>query len=82
MPIYEYRCSNCGCTFERLQFLHESPEATCPECGRPAEKVLSASVGYIMKRASNPGGDRWAQDGGPCCGQSSPCENPKRCCTK
>lgn len=82
MPIYEYRCLNCGCTFERLQSLQESPAATCPECGKAAEKVMSASVGYIMKGAKNSGGGRRAQDGGPCCGQASPCEDPKRCCGK
>jgi putative FmdB family regulatory protein len=82
MPIYEYRCLDCGHTFERLQSLQERPVADCPECGKPVEKVMSASVGYIMKGANNPGGGRWAQDGGACCGQSSPCEDPKRCCTK
>ena len=82
MPIYEYTCSDCGHTFERLQLLQEGPVATCPECGSAAEKVMSASVAYIMKGADNPGGGRWAQGGGSCCGQSSPCDSPKRCCTK
>ena len=82
MPIYEYRCLDCGHIFERLQSLQERPVTTCPQCGRPAEKVMSASVGYIMKGTNNPSSGHWARDEGPCCGQTSACENPKRCCTK
>ncbi|MBW2020663.1 MAG: zinc ribbon domain-containing protein [Deltaproteobacteria bacterium] len=82
MPIYEYRCPDCGHTFERLQSLQEGAVATCPECGNPAKKVMSASVGYIMKGANHPGVGRGAREGGSCCGHSSPCEHPKRCCMK
>jgi putative FmdB family regulatory protein len=81
MPIYEYQCLDCGHTFEKLQSLQESP-ASCPACGKEARRVMSASVGYVMKGTSHGGGGRGARDGGSCCGQSSPCANPKRCCTK
>ena len=84
MPIYEYTCPECDHTFEKLQLLREGPVALCPQCGSPAEKIMSASVGYIMK-GENPGrprGGRGAQGSGPCCGQQSGCDNPKRCCTK
>jgi putative FmdB family regulatory protein len=81
MPIYEYQCSDCGRTFEKLQSLQERT-AFCPTCGKEARKVMSASVGYVMKETGHGGGGRGARDPGSCCGQSSPCENPKRCCTK
>ena len=81
MPIYEYQCPGCGHTFEKLQFLQERA-ALCPACGTDAEKVMSASVGFIMKETGYPAGGHGAQDRGPCCGQASPCEHPKRCCTR
>jgi putative FmdB family regulatory protein len=82
VPIYEFNCPACGRTFEKLQSLEEKPVAPCPECGEPAEKIMSASGGYVMKgqnRGRSPG---WPREKGPCCGQGSGCENPKRCCTK
>ncbi|MGH8174022.1 MAG: FmdB family zinc ribbon protein [Rhodanobacteraceae bacterium] len=37
MPIYEFECSACGDTFERLQKLSDADPTACPVCG--AEKV-------------------------------------------
>jgi putative FmdB family regulatory protein len=47
MPIYEYRpksggCASCREGLERLQKLSAPPLATCPDCGTPLERVLSA----------------------------------------
>ncbi len=81
MPIYEYHCSDCGRTFEKIQPL-EAKTALCPKCGKEAQKVMSASVGYIMKGTGHHGGGPSARDSGSCCGEFTPCENPKRCCTK
>ena len=34
MPIYEYRCSDCGERFEKfVRSMSSSVEATCPRCG-------------------------------------------------
>lgn len=34
MPIYEYRCSDCGAEFQRLQSMSASSEGvSCPQCG-------------------------------------------------
>ncbi len=84
MPIYEYRCVSCGHTFERLQSVHEAAVATCPKCDNPVEKIMSSAVGYVMKGTSQGGGAYRPEDhgGGTCCGLSSPCDNPKRCCGK
>jgi putative FmdB family regulatory protein len=36
MPIYEYRCDDCGTKFEKLvRRAAETAELTCPECGQP-----------------------------------------------
>lgn len=43
MPIYEYRCSDCGCQKEVLRKMSDAPLTTCPECGKQTfSKQLSA----------------------------------------
>ncbi|MBM4464147.1 MAG: zinc ribbon domain-containing protein [Chloroflexi bacterium] len=44
MPIYEYRCSECGERFEKLvRFGTSTSEIECPKCGgRRVEKLISA----------------------------------------
>lgn len=34
MPIYVFRCDDCGEKFERLQKLSEPDPAVCPHCGK------------------------------------------------
>ena len=34
MPIYDFACSACGHSFERLQKLSDADPNTCPECGK------------------------------------------------
>ena len=41
MPLYEYECPKDG-TFERMQKFSDPPLTTCPTCGGPVEKLLSA----------------------------------------
>jgi len=43
MPIYEYRCRDCGHRFEVLQRLGQGADGlVCPGCGaEPVEKVFS-----------------------------------------
>jgi putative FmdB family regulatory protein len=41
MPLYEYKCSGCGKTFEVIQKFSDEPLTTHPECGGPAERLLS-----------------------------------------
>jgi putative FmdB family regulatory protein len=48
MPTYEYRCSK-GHHFELFQRISEEPVKTCPECGAPAERLLSSGAGLIFK---------------------------------
>ncbi|MDY0297650.1 MAG: zinc ribbon domain-containing protein [Acidobacteriota bacterium] len=43
MPIYEYRCTQCGRTFEVLQRINAEPLQQCIHCGGKVEKLVSAS---------------------------------------
>lgn len=47
MPIYGYRCRNCGHEFEVLQKMSDAPLKTCPKCsGQLAKIVYPAGVIY------------------------------------
>jgi len=48
MPTYEYRCPE-GHEFEVFQRISDEPGAKCPECGRPAERQISAGAGFLFK---------------------------------
>jgi putative FmdB family regulatory protein len=48
MPTYEYRCPR-GHEFEVFQRISDEPGATCPECGEPAERMISAGAGFLFK---------------------------------
>jgi putative FmdB family regulatory protein len=49
MPIYEYRCNNCGHEMEAMQKLADDPLKDCPECAEPALKKLISPVGFRLK---------------------------------
>lgn len=49
MPIYEYQakhakkaCAHCREPFEVLQKIRDTPLTTCPACGAPIHKLISA----------------------------------------
>lgn len=40
MPIYGYRCNQCGHELEVLQSMSDQPLRVCPECGGLLRKLL------------------------------------------
>jgi putative FmdB family regulatory protein len=42
LPLYPYRCTQCGHRFEKIQSFSAEPEKVCPKCGAPVERVLTA----------------------------------------
>jgi putative FmdB family regulatory protein len=40
MPIYGYRCSQCGHELEVLQSMSDEPLRVCPECSGSLRKLL------------------------------------------
>ena len=49
MPIYTYRCENCGVQFEREQSYSDAPLKICPECRKKSLKKVISPVGVIFK---------------------------------
>jgi putative FmdB family regulatory protein len=42
MPLYEYRCEQCGEQFEVMQKFSEQPLTVHEKCGGPVHRLLSA----------------------------------------
>ncbi|HVZ18478.1 MAG TPA: zinc ribbon domain-containing protein [Terriglobales bacterium] len=42
MPLYEYQCTKCKHTFEKIQKFSDPPVTECPKCGGKVEQLLSA----------------------------------------
>ncbi len=49
MPIYEYKCGECGHHLEAIQKMSDAPLADCPACGRPVLKRLISAAGFQLK---------------------------------
>ena len=41
LPLYPYRCTQCGHRFEKIQHFSDEPEKACPECGGALERPLT-----------------------------------------
>ena len=50
MPIYEYKCSECGKHIEKMQKISDEPLTVCEVCGGKMEKQWSLS-GFQFKGA-------------------------------
>ena len=49
MPIYEYRCSDCGFQDEHLQKVSEPQLTDCPSCGKASYKKQLSAAGFQLK---------------------------------
>jgi putative FmdB family regulatory protein len=49
MPIYEYRCDECGHQDEHLQKLSEAQLSVCPACNKPSYKKQLSAAGFQLK---------------------------------
>ena len=49
MPIYEYRCKQCGHQLEAFQKMSEDPLTECPECHEAALQKLVSAAGFQLK---------------------------------
>ena len=70
MPIYEYRCEDCGKASEILHRSFKQEEVpACPHCGSTKMLRLISSPGSIVMRDSSPHGTT-------CCGREERCSTP------
>jgi putative FmdB family regulatory protein len=49
MPIYEYKCAECGHHLEAIQKMSDGPLTECPQCKRPELKRLVSAAGFQLK---------------------------------
>lgn len=49
MPIYEYRCGDCGHKKDHLQKHSDAPIDTCPACGSKAYAKQLTAAGFQLK---------------------------------
>jgi putative FmdB family regulatory protein len=49
MPVYTYRCDNCGVQFEKHQSFTDTPLKTCPECRKKALRKVITPTKIIFK---------------------------------
>jgi putative FmdB family regulatory protein len=47
MPIYEYRCLDCGHQFELMQKFSDPPAETCTSCSGSVQKLISRSAFHL-----------------------------------
>lgn len=69
MPLYEYRCEDCGAISEYLVHHRSSEQIVCKTCGSGRiQKVLSSTavLSTMPRRAP----------GKTCCGRDERCETP------
>ena len=64
MPIYTYRCENCGVRFERQQSFSDQPLTRCPECNKKALRKVYTPVGIVFKGSGFYATDHRSPSGG------------------
>jgi putative FmdB family regulatory protein len=68
MPLYDFKCHECGRVSEILLSNADTQDVLCPECGSSnLEKLISSS--YMIKTASE-------APGTTCCGRADRCDTP------
>jgi putative FmdB family regulatory protein len=49
MPIYAYRCADCGHAKDVLQKISDAPLTTCPSCGAERFEKQVTAAGFQLK---------------------------------
>ncbi|HUI89621.1 MAG TPA: zinc ribbon domain-containing protein [Anaerolineales bacterium] len=64
MPVYTYRCENCGVQFERQQSFTDEPLKVCPECRKRTLKKVISPVRVVFKGSGFYATDHRSPSGG------------------
>lgn len=69
MPIYEFRCENCGRVLEALRRMGEGPDGlSCPDCASTALRQVLSRFAALSGRESAPRTERCGAPLGSCGG--------------
>lgn len=49
MPTYDYKCLECGTTFELFQKITDEPISNCNKCNGQVKRLIGAGAGPIFK---------------------------------
>lgn len=49
MPMYEYKCKNCGKIFVELRKINEETKIECPECKSEDVKQMVGKSLFVLK---------------------------------
>jgi len=69
MPIYEYRCRECGRIQEFLIIGNANADIVCPDCGSKNMERLFSAASFINSSNSR-------MPGRTCCGRNERCDFP------
>lgn len=84
MPLYPYRCTQCGHRFEKIQSFSAEPLKECPKCHGALERQLTApglhfkGAGWYVNDYASSGSSSAASESAPAkseapCGASCAC---------
>lgn len=75
MPIFEYKCDECGRIMEFLVLNeHNKSDLNCKFCGSDRLIKMLSDFSTSFNTSS--------QNSGECCGVENPCSDPKKCCER
>jgi len=85
MPIYEYRCGDCGHQQEFLQKVGDAPITVCTQCGKPSFSKMVTAAGFQLKGSGwyatdfkNTGAKASAKASEPAKAEAKPAEGEKK----
>ncbi|MHC4199990.1 MAG: FmdB family zinc ribbon protein [Planctomycetota bacterium] len=74
MPTYIYECEACERTFERMRSMADESDEHCPDCGKKAQRIVTAGAGILVKGPAPAGcPDGACPSSGKCLGPDARC---------
>ncbi len=49
MPTYDYKCDDCGKSYEYFQSMSDEPITVCPDCSGSLKRLIGGGLGIIFK---------------------------------
>lgn len=84
MPLYEYRCKQCGHQFEKIQSFSAPDEKECPVCKGAVERLISApaiqfkGAGWYVTDYAGKGGSKSGKSSESSSAESKPASSESK----